>query len=73
MMRPWFSAIGLVVLGGIAVGLLRGLYPVDVAAMRAVVLLVGLFFADRLLGPVIESLVGRPASSALDDRDDHTP
>jgi hypothetical protein len=70
MMRPWFSAIGLVVLGGLGVGLVRGLYPVDVAATRAVVLLVGLFFADRLLGPVIESLVGRPASS-VDDRDDN--
>lgn len=69
MMRPWFSAIGLVVLGGLGVGLVRGLYPVDVAATRAVILLVGLFFADRLLGPVIETLVGRPASS-VDDRDD---
>ena len=70
MMRPWFSAIGLVVLGGLGVGLVRGLYPVDVAATRAVILLVGLFFADRLLGPLIESLVGRPASSSVDDRDD---
>ena len=70
MMRPWFSAIGLVVLGGLGVGLVRDLYPVDVAATRAVILLVGLFFADRLLGPVIESLVGRPASSSVDDRDD---
>ena len=72
MMRPWFSAIGLIVLGGIGIGLLRGLYPVDVAATRAVILLVGLVFADRLLGPVIETLVGRPASSVLDDRDDQS-
>ena len=71
MMRPWFSAIGLVVLGGIGVGLVRGLYPVDVAATRAVILLIGLFFADRLLGPVIESLVGHPASSI--DADDDRP
>ena len=69
MMRPWFSAIGLIVLGGIGVGLVRGLYPVDVAATRAVILLVGLVFADRLLGPVIETLVGRPSSST-DDRND---
>jgi hypothetical protein len=70
MMRPWFSAIGLVVLGGIAVGLLRGLYPVDVAATRAVIVFIGLVFADRLLGPVIESLVGRPAAPGIDDPDD---
>jgi len=71
MMRPWFSAIGLIVLGGIGIGLVRGLYPVDVAATRAVILLVGLVFADRLLGPVIETLVGRPGS-VLDDRDDQS-
>ena len=70
MMRPWFSAIGLVVLGGIGVGLVRGLYTVDVAATRAVILLVGLVFADRLLGPVIESLIGRPAPSRFDDHDE---
>lgn len=60
MTNRWLATLGLVVLGGIALGLVRGSYDVGVAGQRAALLLVVLAVVDRLLVPVAKLLIGEP-------------
>jgi hypothetical protein len=54
----WLAILGLVVLGGIGFGLVRGAFDVGVAGQRAALLLAVLAVLDRVIVPIAAVLIG---------------
>jgi hypothetical protein len=62
----FLAFVATALIGVIAVALLRGRIGIDVAAMRALVLLVVVIVVDRLLMPWVQLAVGGPAKKHVE-------
>lgn len=60
MKSPLLATLGLLAVGLLAVRLLRGDLTLTQAAVRAVLVLVGLMLVERVLAPLARALVGGP-------------
>jgi hypothetical protein len=60
------ALFGLVMMLPIGLGLVRGDLGIDQAGMRTAVLLVVLAIVDRVVVPIVRTLVGPPARNASD-------
>lgn len=60
------ALFGLVMMLPIGLGLVRGDLGIDEAGMRTAVLLVVLAIVDRVVVPIVRTLVGPPARTASD-------